>query len=274
MLAKERVFAFTELQWCGAAGGNPCTWPPELPGNMTILAQSLLVYGPFISRNEAQQQSLRHYYTGIPCRNGHVSVRGVSKWNCLQCDRIAKAAERLRDPDRVRANERRTAAKHRDKKAETVNQWRKRNPERIKNYTIENRHRYRTDPVFRAKKQLYYRQYMANQRLIMSNRALGMALRNRVHSAMRRANVVKKIKTLELIGCTVTELRQYLEVQFTDGMTWKNYGRHGWHVDHIRPCASFDLTDPEQQRQCFHYTNLQPLWAVDNIRKGAKWNGR
>jgi hypothetical protein len=91
---------------------------------------------------------------------------------------------------------------------------------------------------------------------------------------MRRANVVKKIKTLELVGCTVPELRQHLEAQFTEGMTWDSYGRHGWHVDHIRPCASFDLTDPEQQRQCFHYTNLQPLWAVDNIRKGAKWDGR
>jgi HNH endonuclease. len=54
-------------------------------------------------------------------------------------------------------------------------------------------------------------------------------------------------------------------------MSWDNYGRDGWHIDHIRPCASFDLTDPEQQRQCFHYTNLQPLWAADNIRKGAKW---
>jgi hypothetical protein len=53
-------------------------------------------------------------------------------------------------------------------------------------------------------------------------------------------------------------------------MSWGNYGLHGWHVDHIIPCASFDLTDPEQQRQCFHYTNLQPLWAEDNLRKSDK----
>jgi hypothetical protein len=70
----------------------------------------------------------------------------------------------------------------------------------------------------------------------------------------------------------VEQLRQHLEAQFTDGMSWDNYGRDGWHIDHIRPCASFDLTDPEQQRQCFHYTNLQPLWAADNIRKGAVWS--
>ena len=53
-------------------------------------------------------------------------------------------------------------------------------------------------------------------------------------------------------------------------MTWKNYGRNGWHIDHILPCSSFDLTDPEQRRKCFHYTNLQPLWEIDNIRKSDK----
>ena len=62
---------------------------------------------------------------------------------------------------------------------------------------------------------------------------------------------------------------KYIEAQFKPGMTWERYGE--WHVDHIRPCASFDLTDPKQQKICFHYSNLQPLWAADNIKKGAKW---
>jgi hypothetical protein len=229
-----------------------------------------LAHGPFISRKQAQQLGLRHYYTGVPCRNGHVSVRGVAKWNCLQCDREAKAAERLRDPERVRANERRTAAKNCRKKAEIIAQWRKRNPDRLKHYTADHRRRYRTDTEFRACKQAYHRQYMATQRRLMTNRGLGMALRNRLYCALRRANADKNIKTHELLGCTVTELRQHLEDQFTNGMDWDNYGRNGWHIDHIRPCASFDLSDPDQQRQCFHYTNLQPLWAADNLSKGSK----
>ena len=54
-------------------------------------------------------------------------------------------------------------------------------------------------------------------------------------------------------------------------MSWDNYGTHGWHIDHIRPCASFDLSDEEQQKICFHYTNLQPLWAEDNLKKSKKW---
>lgn len=54
-------------------------------------------------------------------------------------------------------------------------------------------------------------------------------------------------------------------------MSWENRGNFGWHVDHIKPCASFDLTKPEEQAKCFHYTNLQPLWARENIAKGDKY---
>ena len=75
---------------------------------------------------------------------------------------------------------------------------------------------------------------------------------------------------MDLVGCSIPELRKRLTQQFLPGMTWDNYGK--WHIDHIRPCASFDLTDPEQQKQCFHYSNLQPLWAADNLRKGASIN--
>jgi hypothetical protein len=230
-----------------------------------------LAHGPFISRKQAQQLGLRHYYTGVPCRNGHISVRGIAKWNCLQCDREAKAAERLRDPERVRANERRTAAKHRRKKAEIVAQWRKRNPDRVKHYAVEHRRRYRTDPVFRAQRQATYNRHAQIQRDLRTNRAISAKLRNRIYCALTIAGTKRAAASFDLIGCTVAELRQHLEGQFTDGMSWDNYGKHGWHVDHIRPCASFDLTDPEQQRQCFHYSNLQPLWASDNISKGARW---
>lgn len=79
------------------------------------------------------------------------------------------------------------------------------------------------------------------------------------------------MRTIDLLGCTISELRQHLENRFIGGMTWENHGLHGWHIDHIRPCASFDLTQPAQQRECFHYLNLQPLWAKDNMSKSAKW---
>ena len=78
---------------------------------------------------------------------------------------------------------------------------------------------------------------------------------------------VKSKRTVELLGCTIAELKTYLEAKFTKGMTWENNSLKGWHIDHILPCVSFDLSDPEQQKKCFYYTNLQPLWWYDNLTK-------
>jgi len=94
-------------------------------------------------------------------------------------------------------------------------------------------------------------------------------LRCRLWHALKAQGVRKTTSTMKLCGCSLDYLKKYLEKQFVDGMTWENRGK--WHIDHIRPCCSFDLTDPEQQKQCFHYSNLQPLWARDNMIKGAKW---
>jgi len=92
------------------------------------------------------------------------------------------------------------------------------------------------------------------------------SLRSRVRGALNGG--WKSGHTVELLGCTGTELKLYLESGFLSGMTWDNYGRKGWHIDHIIPCATFDLSKPEEQKKCFHHTNLQPLWWSDNIRKG------
>ena len=83
-------------------------------------------------------------------------------------------------------------------------------------------------------------------------------------------NNTKHGHTIELLGCSVEYLRHHLENQFTEGMAWDNYGRSGWHIDHIIPLSYFDMSDPEQQRRAWHYTNLRPMWAGDNIRKSNK----
>lgn len=97
---------------------------------------------------------------------------------------------------------------------------------------------------------------------------LEVSLRGRIRQAIKYNTKTKK--TMELVGCTIEELKEHLESQFTDGMTWENHTFDGWHIDHILPCASFDLSDPEEQKKCFHYTNLQPLWGIDNMKKGDK----
>jgi len=98
-------------------------------------------------------------------------------------------------------------------------------------------------------------------------RALRARLRGRVSSAIRNG---KKASTMELTGCNLDELKEYLGDRFLEGMSWENYGE--WHIDHIRPCASFDLTSEEEQKMCFHFTNLQPMWAKENIQKSDKFD--
>jgi len=80
----------------------------------------------------------------------------------------------------------------------------------------------------------------------------------------------RSIHSIELLGCSIEYLRSYLEQQFSPNMTWDNYGLYGWHIDHIIPLSYFDFTDPEQQRRAWHYTNLRPLWAADNLKKNNK----
>ena len=78
-------------------------------------------------------------------------------------------------------------------------------------------------------------------------------------------------KAVSLLGCSSEWFRRHLESLFEPGMSWGNHGVRGWIVDHIKPKISYDLNDLAQQKQCFNYTNLQPLWMKDNIRKGNRY---
>jgi hypothetical protein len=97
---------------------------------------------------------------------------------------------------------------------------------------------------------------------------ISIRLRGRLREAIKRSSGKKAYKTKELIGCEITHVINHLESQFTEGMSWDNYGE--WHIDHIIPCAFFDLTKPSHQKVCFNWQNLQPLWESDNCAKGDK----
>jgi hypothetical protein len=110
--------------------------------------------------------------------------------------------------------------------------------------------------------------YWLNRRKLYIECKILDNLRKRINNAIK--NNYKSIFTMQLIGCSIDQLKKYLELKFKSGMNWNNYGKYGWHIDHIRPCASFDLTKSSEQKRCFHYTNLQPLWAKENLSKGRK----
>jgi len=106
------------------------------------------------------------------------------------------------------------------------------------------RERYRTDPIFKLK----------------------VILRTRAKNAMRGV----RGSGVRLLGCSVVELREYLELHFLVGMTWENYGT-AWVIDHIKPLAKFDLTNPEQAQVAFNWSNLRPCWDVENSSKGSRY---
>jgi Prasinovirus endonuclease VII len=97
---------------------------------------------------------------------------------------------------------------------------------------------------------------------------LSHSLRTRVNLAIKRGS--KGGSAVRDLGCSIEQLKIHLEKQFTSNMTWDNWALDGWHIDHIIPLSSFDLTDPEQFKIACHYTNLQPLWWRENIVKGGK----
>lgn len=117
---------------------------------------------------------------------------------------------------------------------------------------------------FRAKKREYIKNRMSTD--------IDYRLKNRLLSSMHQvlSGEKKRIRFIDLLGCSIEDFRKYMEMQFTKDMTWNNWGQFGWHVDHIIPVSSFNFTKEEDQRKCFHYTNLQPLWWKDNILKSNK----
>jgi hypothetical protein len=149
------------------------------------------------------------------------------------------------NPDRITALGKKYREENREKLDARLKKYREENPDRIAARHAEyTRNRYHNDPAFR----------------------LLLNLRTRLGRVLK--GTAKHDSTVNLVGCTIEQLKSHLERQFTDGMTWENQGE--WHVDHIRPCASFDLSKEEDQRECFNYKNLQPLWAEDNRRKSNK----
>jgi hypothetical protein len=164
------------------------------------------------------------------------------------------ARQRARDKARYEADRERFVAEEAAR--------REANRDRI---NAKRRERFANDPE--------YRQALYDARKARMDRdpAFRVAQNLRVRLGMALKNRQKVGSAVDDLGCTIPELMTDLEKQFKPGMSWENWNRHGWHIDHIRPLASFDLTDREQFLQACHYTNLQPLWAEENLTKGNRY---
>lgn len=164
---------------------------------------------------------------------------------CKSCKKNIEIERRLKNPEKAKDRDKFFRNKYKEKIAVRVKEYYQKNKKGINERRKKRyKEKYYNDPKYKMK----------------------ILLRGRFRSV-----VIKKHQSSIDCGCSVDELISHIESQFIDGMTWENHGKNGWHIDHIKPCCSFDLTDPQQQKECFHYTNLRPLWAIDNLKKGGKF---
>ncbi len=166
--------------------------------------------------------------------------------------------------DKLKELDRKNYYKNHEKKLKKNKEYYEKNKDEIKK--VSKRYREKNKDQIKIKKNEYYRDKFKNDHEFRMKKIL----KNRIIEAIRRSKGKKTGKTTEMLGCTIKKFKEHIESQFKDGMTWGNYGITGWHIDHIVPCAAFDLTDPYQQKLCFNYTNLQPLMALENILKRDK----
>jgi hypothetical protein len=152
--------------------------------------------------------------------------------------------------------------------------YREKNKDKIKQTALKNHSKNLPTIIrYRQSHKAERSQYISQRLKTDKQFKIGRHLRRSLLAALKRQSSNKAYKTTELLGCTISDLFKYLESKFLTGMTWENHGLHGWHIDHILPCAFFNLTNADEQKKCFHYTNLQPLWAENNLHKNSIVNG-
>lgn len=183
---------------------------------------------PVISRSDARKLGLKRYVSKLPCKYGHVEERFVSTGACLQC--------------------------HRNRQAKWTRE----------NKTLRNERRrdaYRRDPKLKIQYAKYRVQQMQNENFRLATR-----LRSDLHCAIKRN--WRTGSFIDGLGCTIDQLRLYLEQQFTPKMKWSNWGIV-WQIDHIRTLALFDLRKRNQFLKACHYTNIRPLLVAEHKRKST-----
>jgi hypothetical protein len=196
-----------------------------------------------VEKIEAKEKGLKRYFTGIPCKNNHIADRLVNTDVCTLC---------LQKNNKKYKSHRAEYIKKYNKKYRTIN------ADGIKKQRKQHR------KITRNADNEYAKKYVQNKRNTDPNYKLRTNLRTRINVAIKHNQ--KAGSAVRDLGCSIPELKLYLEKRFTSEMSWNNWGTF-WQIDHIKPLAKFNLTDREQFLEACHYSNLQPLYWEDNLIK-------
>lgn len=184
------------------------------------------------------------------CNNSFISKNNNQKYCGVNCN--AKAY-RLRNLDKVKESKAKYSKNNRKKITKAVTIWRDKNKDKMKQYRQN-----------RKEKDAKYWKNRRSEDIIFK---LKNTLRNRLNSAIK--NNQKAGSAVSDLGCSIEEFKVYIQKLFQEDMNWDNHGE--WHIDHIKPLDSFDLINREELLKACHYTNLQPLWAKDNLKKWSNY---
>jgi hypothetical protein len=187
---------------------------------------------------------------------------GFSRW-CKICMREQNRKWKEKNKDHVSEYMKSYREENRDTILENQKLYKRRNAKAISDKNKEWRNNNR-DRIRTIKRNYYHNVEKHNIQVVIRER-----LGNRVRKTLKGIN--KSKNTMDLLGCTLIDFLKHIESLFTEGMSWDNMNL--WHLDHIVPCSYFDLNCPEQQKECFNYKNLKPMWAKDNCSKQNRYVG-
>lgn len=232
----------------------------EYEQNMLTDPEVFALFGELAkSRSEAISTNSLTYFTGLRCKNGHLSPKYAKNSLCIECLKI----KREESTNRRRADGRLQ--------------------EQIARANQKYKERLKTDSEFKAKRAAhmkdwrekegskeYLSAYMRKQRAVNPQYLMRDRLQARLNFVLSSSGQKKSATLEKYIGCTCSELATHIQAQFVSGMSWENKG--SWNIDHIRPCASFDLTDFAQAQVCFNWRNLSPLDETANKAKQHQYD--
>jgi hypothetical protein len=205
--------------------------------------------------------------------NKRASSKDGKSHECNSCQTIRHSEYYIKNKEKILDKCAQYYVDNSDRIKSNVKKYRHNNPEKHKASRIK--YAENNKEIISVKKALYKKNNRI--KLNQAERArkannptykIACLLRSRVNEILESKTKVDS--TIGLLGCSVSHFVKYLESKFQSGMSWSNHSLFGWHIDHIIPCTKFDLSDPGQQRKCFHFSNMQPLWAKDNLRKNNK----
>jgi hypothetical protein len=186
------------------------------------------------------EKSIEFFYKKKTSKDGFMS-------SCKDCCILLQSTKQKEYKEKYLSYQKLYRSRTKEERAEKDKVYYLKNKEHIiENKRIYNNFKRNTDEIYKLKSNLRSRILVA----LKNNFKVGSVIRD--------------------LGCSIEELKQHLESKFKDGMSWENQGK--WHIDHIRPLSSFDLINREQFLQACHFSNLQPLWAEENLRKSNKYD--